>query len=57
MPEIRATVDFFFEKANILSKRPASKICPNVKKHHNFLRQTLVGVHYAQCHIWFSEEL
>ena len=57
MPETRSMVDFLFEKANILSKRSASKICSKVKKHHNFLRQTLVGVHYAQCQIWFSEGL
>ena len=43
MPETRTTVDFLFEKANILSKRPASKICSKVKKLYNFLRQTLVG--------------
>ena len=53
----RTTVDSLFEKANILSKSPASKICSNVKKCYNFLRQTLVGVHYAQCRIWFSEGL
>ena len=55
--ETRTMVDFLFEKANILSKRPASKICSNVKKHYNFLRQTLFGMHYAQYQVWFSEGL
>ena len=57
MPETWTMVDFLFEKANILSKRPASKICSHVKEHYNLLRQTMVGVHYAQCQVWFSEGL
>ena len=31
-PEIRTKVDFLFERANILSKKPAHKIRQKIKK-------------------------
>ena len=35
-PETRTKVDFFFERANILSKKPARKIGYNIKKKPTF---------------------
>ena len=35
-PEIRTKVDFLFERANILSKKPARKIGQKIKKKQTF---------------------